>query len=145
MIRLAFYGDDFTGSTDALEVLAFAGMQTALLLKPPTPEVLAHFPKLDAVGVAGDTVEIRDDGPGFPPDMLSSFPALMDTRKETGTGIGLALAQTRQGTLLGFIQQRGIGHRDHACDGIDGEAAAGIVAARCSASAKVRGSSSLKL
>jgi len=54
-LRLAFYGDDFTGSTDALEVLAFAGMQTALLLKPPTPEVLAHFPKLDAVGVAGDS------------------------------------------------------------------------------------------
>jgi len=54
-LRLAFYGDDFTGSTDALEVLAFAGMQTALLLMPPTPEVLAHFPKLDAVGVAGDS------------------------------------------------------------------------------------------
>lgn len=54
-LKLAFYGDDFTGSTDALEVLAFAGMQTALLLKPPTPEVLAHFPKLDAVGVAGDS------------------------------------------------------------------------------------------
>ena len=25
--RLAFYGDDFTGSTDALEVLAFAGLR----------------------------------------------------------------------------------------------------------------------
>ncbi len=54
-LRLAFYGDDFTGSTDALEVLALAGMQTALLLKPPTPELLAHFPPLDAVGVAGDS------------------------------------------------------------------------------------------
>lgn len=54
-LRLAFYGDDFTGSTDALEVLAFAGLQTALLLKPPTPELLASFPPLDAVGVAGDS------------------------------------------------------------------------------------------
>ncbi len=54
-LRLAFYGDDFTGSTDALEVLAFAGMRTALLLKAPTPELLAAFPALDAVGVAGDS------------------------------------------------------------------------------------------
>ncbi len=54
-LKLAFYGDDFTGSTDALEVLAFAGMRTALLLQPPTPEVLARFPELDAVGVAGDS------------------------------------------------------------------------------------------
>lgn len=54
-LKLAFYGDDFTGSTDALEVLAFAGLQTALLLQPPTPELLAHFPPLDAVGVAGDS------------------------------------------------------------------------------------------
>lgn len=26
-LRLAFYGDDFTGSTDALEVLAFSGLR----------------------------------------------------------------------------------------------------------------------
>lgn len=54
-LRLAFYGDDFTGSTDALEVLAFAGLRTALLLKPPTPELLSAFPALDAIGVAGDS------------------------------------------------------------------------------------------
>ena len=29
-LRLAFYGDDFTGSIDALEVLAFAGLRCAL-------------------------------------------------------------------------------------------------------------------
>ena len=33
-LRLAFYGDDFTGSTDALEVLAFAGLDCALFLEP---------------------------------------------------------------------------------------------------------------
>ena len=51
--RLAFYGDDFTGSTDALEVLAFAGLRCALFLEPPTPEALARLGPFDAVGVAG--------------------------------------------------------------------------------------------
>ncbi|CDY78884.1 Candidate type III effector Hop protein [Caballeronia glathei] len=54
-LRLAFYGDDFTGSTDALEVLAFAGLRTALFLKPPTPERLAALGRFDAIGVAGDS------------------------------------------------------------------------------------------
>jgi uncharacterized protein YgbK (DUF1537 family) len=54
-VRLAFYGDDFTGSTDALEVLAFAGLECALFLKQPTPEALARFRQLDAIGVAGDS------------------------------------------------------------------------------------------
>ena len=54
-LRLAFYGDDFTGSTDALEVLAFAGLDCALFLEPPSPESLKRFGRLDAVGVAGDS------------------------------------------------------------------------------------------
>lgn len=54
-VRLAFYGDDFTGSTDALEVLAFAGLSAALFLKPPTPEALHRFGRLDAIGLAGDS------------------------------------------------------------------------------------------
>lgn len=54
-LRLAFYGDDFTGSTDALEVLAFAGWRCALFLQPPTPEALRRFGTLDAIGVAGDS------------------------------------------------------------------------------------------
>jgi uncharacterized protein YgbK (DUF1537 family) len=53
--RLVFYGDDFTGSTDALEVLAFAGLNSALFLKPPQPETLAQFSDLDAAGIAGDS------------------------------------------------------------------------------------------
>jgi uncharacterized protein YgbK (DUF1537 family) len=55
VLRLAFYGDDFTGSTDALEVLAFAGVRCALFLEPPTPEVLERHGPLDAIGVAGDS------------------------------------------------------------------------------------------
>src|SRR4051812_29479346 len=54
-LRLAFYGDDFTGSTDALEVLAFAGLRCALFLDPPTREELATLGGFDAIGVAGDS------------------------------------------------------------------------------------------
>ena len=54
-LRLAFYGDDFTGSTDALEVLALAGLRCALFLEPPTKETLERFGALDAMGVAGDS------------------------------------------------------------------------------------------
>ncbi len=54
-LKLAFYGDDFTGSTDALEVLAFAGLRTALFLEPPTPAALRNAGPLDAFGVAGDS------------------------------------------------------------------------------------------
>ena len=54
-LALAFYGDDFTGSTDALEWLARAGVKTVLFLDPPLPEMLARFPGLGAVGVAGLT------------------------------------------------------------------------------------------
>ncbi|AEV99888.1 serine kinase [Niastella koreensis] len=54
-ILLAFYGDDFTGSTDALEFLARAGAKTALFIEPPTPEQLKKYPGLNAFGVAGKT------------------------------------------------------------------------------------------
>lgn len=54
-ILLAFYGDDFTGSTDALEFLARAGAKTALFIEPPTPEQLKKYPGLNAYGVAGKT------------------------------------------------------------------------------------------
>jgi len=53
--RLAFYGDDFTGSTDALEVLAFAGLRCALFLNAPTPETIQEFAGFDAIGIAGDS------------------------------------------------------------------------------------------
>lgn len=54
-ILLAFYGDDFTGSTDALEFLARAGARTVLFLDHPTEAQLARYDGLDAVGVAGMT------------------------------------------------------------------------------------------
>lgn len=54
-LPLVFYGDDFTGSTDALEVLTAAGLKCALFLDPPTPELLAELGDFDAIGIAGDS------------------------------------------------------------------------------------------
>jgi uncharacterized protein YgbK (DUF1537 family) len=54
-ILLAFYGDDFTGSTDALEFICRAGAKTILFIDPPTTKQLDAFPDLDAYGVAGKT------------------------------------------------------------------------------------------
>lgn len=50
---LAFYGDDFTGSTDAMEVMAFAGVKTVLFTKPPTTSDLTAFADYQVVGIAG--------------------------------------------------------------------------------------------
>lgn len=52
-LRLVFYGDDFTGSTDALEVLASAGLKCALFLQVPDAATLARYHGLDALGIAG--------------------------------------------------------------------------------------------
>lgn len=54
-ILLAFYGDDFTGSTDALEFICRAGAKAMLFIHPPTKEQLNKFPHLNAFGVAGKT------------------------------------------------------------------------------------------
>jgi len=63
-LLLTFYGDDFTGSTDALEQLTLAGIRTALFIQPPSPAELAKFPGLQAVGVAGQTRSLAPDALG---------------------------------------------------------------------------------
>lgn len=51
---LAFYGDDFTGSTDAMEALALSGLRTVLFLAPPSRDLLSRrFPDVRCIGVAG--------------------------------------------------------------------------------------------
>ena len=53
-LLLTFYGDDFTGSADAMESLSLNGVRSVLFLSPPTPELLREkFPDIEAVGVAG--------------------------------------------------------------------------------------------
>ena len=54
-LRLAYYADDFTGATDALEVLAAAGLRAALFLEVPQPQTLQRHPGLQAIGIAGDS------------------------------------------------------------------------------------------
>ncbi|MBL7742596.1 MAG: four-carbon acid sugar kinase family protein [Chitinophagaceae bacterium] len=58
---LAFYGDDFTGSTDALEFITRAGAKAVLFIEPPTAEQLQQFPQLDVIGVAGKTRALSPD------------------------------------------------------------------------------------
>lgn len=52
-LLIAFYGDDFTGSTDAMEALYLKGYRTVLFLKPPSKEILKKYPNLQCMGVAG--------------------------------------------------------------------------------------------
>jgi uncharacterized protein YgbK (DUF1537 family) len=52
---ICYYGDDFTGSTDALEALAANGVDTVLFLDPPDERRLSAFPNCRAIGVAGES------------------------------------------------------------------------------------------
>ncbi len=52
-LLLGFYGDDFTGSTDAMEALDQYGLKTILFLKIPDQEMIDRFQHVDCVGVAG--------------------------------------------------------------------------------------------
>ena len=60
-LLLSFYGDDFTGSTDAMESLARGGVRTVLFTQPPTPEQLARYDGLRAFGIAGTTRAMPPD------------------------------------------------------------------------------------
>lgn len=53
--NIAFFGDDFTGSTDALETLAEMGLDTVLFTGVPTVEQLQAFGDKQAIGIAGMT------------------------------------------------------------------------------------------
>lgn len=76
-LKLAFYGDDFTGSTDALEVLAFGGLRCALFLSVPTSAQMAVLGGFDAIGVAGASRAMSpDEMDAELPDVLSGLAAL---------------------------------------------------------------------
>lgn len=66
----AFYGDDFTGSTDVLEQLAEGGVPAVLFLRPPDEALRARFPDARAIGLAGDS---RSRSPAW---MDAQLPAL---------------------------------------------------------------------
>lgn len=73
-LRYAFYGDDFTGSTDVLEQLAEGGVPSVLFLRTPDAALLDRFPDVQAVGIAGDS---RSRGPEWMDEHLAdAFRAL---------------------------------------------------------------------
>jgi 3-oxoisoapionate kinase len=73
-----YYGDDFTGSTDALEALAANGVPSVLFLDPPSDEALARFPECRAIGIAGES---RSRGPEW---MTEHLPGVFQRLKEYG-------------------------------------------------------------
>lgn len=73
-LLLSWYGDDFTGSAASLEVLAFAGVPSALFLAPPTQKQLAYFGQLSAIGVAGAA---RSQSPAWMEENLPAAYAFM--------------------------------------------------------------------
>ena len=60
-IRLAFYGDDLTGSTDALEFISRAGANATLFIGIPDAARLLEFPDMDVIGIAGITRSLPAD------------------------------------------------------------------------------------
>jgi uncharacterized protein YgbK (DUF1537 family) len=80
-LLLAYYGDDFTGSTDVMESLARAGVKTVLFLKPPTRAQLAKFPGLRAFGIAGGSRAMS------PAQMQRQLPPAFKALKASGAPI----------------------------------------------------------
>ncbi|MBP8259055.1 MAG: four-carbon acid sugar kinase family protein [Verrucomicrobia bacterium] len=78
-LLLAFYGDDFTGSTDAMESLARAGLRTVLFLQPPALARLRQYPGLRAFGVAGTSRTMS------PPEMARELPAIFGALRASRT------------------------------------------------------------
>lgn len=75
---LAYYGDDFTGSTDVMEVLAWAGLPGVLFLQTPTDGQLARFPNARVIGIAGES---RSQTPEW---MSNHLPTVFRRLKEFG-------------------------------------------------------------
>ena len=59
--RIAYYGDDFTGATDALATATQGGLRTLLFLCIPTPDMLAASGDLDCIGIAGAARSMEPD------------------------------------------------------------------------------------
>jgi uncharacterized protein YgbK (DUF1537 family) len=78
---VAFYGDDYTGSSAAMEALAFAGLDTVLFLAPPTPERLHAFRAYRGIGIAG-VARSRD------PDWMDrNLPPVFELLRSLGTPV----------------------------------------------------------
>ena len=54
-LKIAYYGDDFTGASDTLATAAQAGLRVLLFTGVPTFAQLAAAGPLDVLGIAGTT------------------------------------------------------------------------------------------
>ena len=54
-LKIAYYGDDFTGASDTLATAAQAGLRVLLFTGVPTPAQLVAAGPLDVLGIAGTT------------------------------------------------------------------------------------------
>ena len=77
----SFYGDDFTGSTDALEALAMNGVPSVLFLRPPSAADLCQFRESRAVGIAGES---RSRPPEW---MRESLPSVFERLRVIGAPV----------------------------------------------------------
>ena len=98
-LLMAFYGDDFTGSADAMEALTVNGVKTALFLGHPTEERLQEkLPSLQAVGISGTSrtmtpAQMDEELPGqlkllnnlAPPLLHYKVCATFDSSREIGS------------------------------------------------------------
>ena len=75
---LSWFGDDFTGSTSVMEVLAFAGLETVLFSDIPSPALMERFRDAQAVGIASTA---RAEGPAW---MAENLPGPFAFLKELG-------------------------------------------------------------
>jgi uncharacterized protein YgbK (DUF1537 family) len=80
-LLISFYGDDFTGSTDAMEQLSLAGVRTVLFTVPPSQAQLARYPGLRAYGVAGMTRSMS------PSQMQATLRPVLVAMKSSGAPI----------------------------------------------------------
>ncbi|SFG55576.1 Uncharacterized conserved protein YgbK, DUF1537 family [Halopelagius inordinatus] len=73
---VAFYGDDFTGSTDVLESLSRNGVDTVLFLDVPDRSDVERFGEVEAIGVAGTSRSMTPD------EMDERLPAVFEALGE---------------------------------------------------------------
>ncbi|MGV3488167.1 MAG: four-carbon acid sugar kinase family protein [Tuberibacillus sp.] len=76
---LSFYGDDFTGSTDAMESLTINGLPTVLFLDVPSQSVLERFPYIKCIGVAGNSRVMS------PAEMEEELPSIFTRLRDLGS------------------------------------------------------------
>jgi uncharacterized protein YgbK (DUF1537 family) len=77
----SYYGDDFTGSTDALEALAENGVPAVLFLRLPDAQDLCKFSGCRAIGVAGES---RSRPPEW---MRAELPRIFETLRRIGAPV----------------------------------------------------------